>query len=100
MMGARSEETGPAWQQLDFEFLAWVVRAGYLMRDDLFRQLTRLGVDDFTAYEFSRSKAAREHNLIALYQDYGMHQPEVFMLFINDCWANYQRISTKAKGRN
>lgn len=91
MTAAHNEQAG-ALKLHDFEFLAWVVRAGYLMRDDLFRQLTRLGVDDFTAFEFSRSKAAREHNLIALYHDHGISQPEAFMLFINDCWARYQQI--------
>lgn len=77
----------------DFEFLAWIVRAGYLLRDDIYRQMMRLGVDESIALAFKYSSAVKERDLIQLYQDYGQLEQEAFMLFINDCWADYQRIT-------
>jgi 2-hydroxychromene-2-carboxylate isomerase len=79
----------------DFEFLAWIVRAGYLLRDDIYRQLMRLGVDESIALAFKYSSAVKERDLIQLYQDYGQFEQQAFTLFINDCWADYQRITNK-----
>ncbi|MBK3780078.1 hypothetical protein G3A43_07395 [Paraburkholderia aspalathi] len=79
----------------DFEFLAWIARAGYLLRDDIYRQMMRLGVAESIALAFKYSSAVKERDLIQLYQDYGQLEQEAFMLFINDCWVDYQRITKK-----
>lgn len=74
-----------------FEFYAWIVRAGFLYRDNLRAQLERLGFPD-EALGWALSDAARKHDLVGLYQDWGMNSPQVWEAFIADCRAKYEGI--------
>jgi hypothetical protein len=76
----------------DFEFLAWVVRAGLLTCADLLEQCKRLGIARNIASAWAYSYAARERDLVGLYQDYGRLDPEVKRFWIADCRAQYDAI--------
>ena len=75
----------------NFEFYAWIVRAGFLFRENLRKQLDGLGFPD-EAIGWSWSEAARKHDLVGLYQDWGMESPQVWEAFIADCRAKYEGI--------
>lgn len=77
-----------------FEFYAWIVRAGFLFRDNLRAQLERLGYPD-EALGWALSNVARTHDLVGLYQDWGMNSPHVWEAFIADCREKYEGINAK-----
>lgn len=60
--------------KIDFEFLAWLVRC-CLFRDDLRAQIEGLGFPDF-AFALYLSDARKNGDLVGMYQDYGMYEPE------------------------
>lgn len=74
----------------NFEFYAWIVRAGFLFRENLRSQMERLGFPD-EALGWSYSEAARKHDLVGLYQDYGMASPKAWESFISDCREKYKK---------
>lgn len=74
----------------DFEFYAWIVRAGFLNRLNLRGQMERLGFPD-EALGWSLSEAARNHDLVGLYQDHGMASPKAWEAFIADCREKHKK---------
>ena len=78
----------------NFEFYAWIVRAGFLFKDNLRAQMDRLGFPD-EAIGWSWSDAARKHDLVGLYQDWGMNSPQAWEAFIADCRAKYDEIRAR-----
>lgn len=73
----------------NFEFYAWIVRAGFLFRENLRKEMERLGFPD-EAFAWSYSDAAKQGDLVQLYQDHGRHAPEAWEAFIADCREKYK----------
>jgi hypothetical protein len=74
----------------DFEFLAWM-RLVMFFRDDLFRQLVRLGMDEGQAFFVVRSEAVRKADVVQFYHDYGRTDPQFFERFLQECWDMYRK---------
>lgn len=79
--------------KIDFEFLAWLVRC-CLFRDDLRAQIEGLGFPGF-AFALYLSDARKNGDLVGMYQDYGMYEPEAWNAWIADCRRQYDAIKTR-----